>query len=100
MAKVKLTEKQTKILKFINERLEKNDKSITLQQIASKMKISSIKTVRESIKALKEKGVLKKSVVITNPEARTILGPVGKTTINKAAARKAIFRLSKSSKKK
>lgn len=54
-----LTKKQTKVLKFIYERIKQNNLPPTIREIAEKFAFSSTGTVRDYLKALANKGYIK-----------------------------------------
>lgn len=55
-----LTSKQKQILDFINEYINKNNISPTIEEIKKKFKLKAVSTVHEHLSALKEKGYIKK----------------------------------------
>jgi repressor LexA len=66
-AQVELTPKQEKVLKFIRERVGENLPP-TIREIAGEIGVSSTGTVRDYLKALERKGLLKR----TNNKSRAI----------------------------
>ncbi len=55
-----LTKKQKQILDFINEYINKNNISPTIEEIKKKFKLKAVSTVHEHLSALKNKGYIKK----------------------------------------
>ena len=55
-----LTKKQKEILDFINEYINKNNISPTIEEIRKKFKLKAVSTIHEHLSALKEKGYIKK----------------------------------------
>jgi len=55
-----LYKRQKQILDFINQYIQKNGFSPTLQQIADALGVSSLATVHEHLQAMTKKGVIKK----------------------------------------
>ncbi|MBP6005348.1 transcriptional repressor LexA [Candidatus Saccharibacteria bacterium] len=67
--KVALTKKQRKVLDFINKFIEKNGYSPSFREIGRGLKLSSVATVAQHIRALEKKGMISKD----NNAARSIL---------------------------
>ncbi len=56
-----LTKRQKQILDYIEEYIEENDYSPSLEEIKRKFRLSSVSTVHQHVESLKEKGCLRKT---------------------------------------